>query len=402
GCVTQAYRGLFVYALSHVLYNACMIAGILFLYPLFGEKGLALGVVLGAFLHLAVQFPVLRAHRFVPYLSTRIDFSSIKEIVLVSLPRTLTLSMNQLVLIAIIAIASTIKEGSVSIFNFSYNLQSVPIIIIGVSYSVAAFPALIKFFSSGDKGGFAREIETAARIILFWSLPISFLFIVLRAQIVRVILGTGKFSWEDTRLTAAMLALFAVSLVAQSLMPLLVRGYYAAGHTKRPLYVNLFSHALIVGLAFGLIALVREWPDFRYFIESLFRVSDLAGTEVLMLALAYSIGSLTNVFLLFRIFERDMAPGLFSRVKRTFFESFAASFLMGFAAYQFLDVFDDIFRLDTFMGVFLQGLFSGLIGIAVGLIVLKLLGSEELRQISEAMRHKFWRTKALAPEQQEL
>ena len=142
------------------------------------------------------------------------------------------------------AIASTLEEGSVSIFNFSYNLQSVPIVIIGVSYSVAAFPSLIKFFSSGNREGFISQIGDAARVIIFWSLPITFLFIVLRAQIVRVLLGSGAFSWSDTRLTAAMLAIFAVSLIAQNLLPLLIRGYYAAGNTRRPLLVNLFRTPL--------------------------------------------------------------------------------------------------------------------------------------------------------------
>lgn len=400
GSVTQAFRKFFVYALSPVLYNAGIIVGVLFFYPIFGDNGLAFGVILGALLHLAIQLPVLRAHRFLPSFSFRVDWAPLRQVIFVSLPRTLTLSLNQLSLVAIVAIASTLEEGSVSVFNFAFNLQSVPIVIIGISYSVAAFPALIKFFSANDRGGFAEEIKTAARTIIFWSLPLTFLFIVLRAQIVRVLYGSGNFSWDDTRLTAAMLALFAVSLVAQNLQPLLVRGYYAAGDTRRPLLVNLFSYTLIIGLAFGLIALIRFYPEFRYFIESLFRVTDIPGTEVLMLPLAYAIGSIVNVILLLRIFEREMAPGLIASVGRTFFESFAASFFMGFAAYEFLDVFDDVFNLETFWGVFMQGLSAGLLGILAGLLVLKLLGSREFTEIAQTLSKKFWRTKAIAPEQE--
>ncbi len=400
GSVTQSFRKFFIYALSPVFYNVGIIIGIVFFYPVFGANGLAYGVVLGALLHLGIQFPVLAKHRFVPKFSFPIDFKSIREIVTVSLPRTLTLSLNQLALIVIIAIASTIEEGSVSIFNFSYNLQSVPLVIIGVSYSVAAFPSLIKFFSLGDKPGFMAQVTSAARVIIFWSLPITFLFIVLRAQIVRVILGSGAFSWDDTRLTAAMLALFALSLLAQNLIPLFIRGYYAIGDTRRPLAVNLFSYFLIIALSFGLIFLVRTFPELRYFIESLLRVTDVPGTEILMLPLAYSIGSIVNIILLFRIFERDMVGGLYQSVRQTIFQSFSASFLMGFTAYQFLDVFDNIFNINTFLGIFMQGLFSGILGIFVGLLVLKLLGSQELEEIRLALHHKFWRAKAIAPEQE--
>lgn len=124
GSITQAFRRFFVYALSPVLYNIGIIIGIVFFYPIFGLPGLAYGVLLGALLHLAIQIPVLLSRRFLPSISFNIDFSSIKQIVLTSLPRTITLSLNQLSLIVIVAIASLIEEGSVSVFNFSYNLQS--------------------------------------------------------------------------------------------------------------------------------------------------------------------------------------------------------------------------------------------------------------------------------------
>ena len=63
-------------------------------------------------------------------------------------------------------------------------------------------------------------------------MPAVVLFIVLRAQIVRSVLGSGAFDWADTKLTAAALALFSISLIAQSLNLLFVRGYYASGNTK--------------------------------------------------------------------------------------------------------------------------------------------------------------------------
>ncbi len=83
-------------------------------------------------------------------------------------------------------------------------------------------------------------------------------------------------------------------------------------------------------------------------------------------------------------------------------QGFAASFIMGFAAYQFLNAFDKIFDINTFKGIFSQGLLAGLFGVAVGAVLYKLLGSREFDEVAEGLRHKFWKSKAIAPEQEVL
>ena len=246
-----------------------------------GLNGLGLGVVLGAFLHLAIQIPVIIQTGFAPVFRLRIDLREIFEVIKISLPRTITLSLSNITILVLISFASSLGEGSISVFNLSFNLQSVPLSIIGVSYSVAAFPTLARFFSSGDRNKFAEHIVIATRHIIFWSVPAIFLFIVLRAQIVRTILGSGRFSWEDTRLTAAALALFAISILAQGLILLFVRGYYAAGITKRPLIINTFSSILIIVLALFFVNLFDSSDVFRYFTQSLLRIGDLPNTSVI-------------------------------------------------------------------------------------------------------------------------
>jgi len=125
--------------------------------------------------------------------------------------------------------------GSVSVLQFAFNLQSVPLAIIGVSYSVAAFPTLAELLAKQKQLDFNLYVLTAIRHIIFWSLPIVALVIVLRAQIVRVLLGSGSFDWDDTRLTAAVLAVFVVTLTMQAILLLLTRALYAGGRTMLPL-----------------------------------------------------------------------------------------------------------------------------------------------------------------------
>ena len=402
GSVTQLFRKFLVYALCPVMYNLGIIIGILVFYPIFGVEGLAMGVVIGALLHLSIQIPVMIKDGLMPKFSFSVDFQQIKKVFSLSLPRTLGLALNHIALIVIVAQASMIKEGSISIFNLSLALQSVPLGIIGASYSVAAFPTLAKLFSKQNYESFVEHIGTAVRQIIFWSLPISFLFIVLRAQIVRVILGSGSFSWSDTRLTAATLALFVISLVSQSMVLLFTRGFYAAGKTTRPLLVNLFTSVFIIVLSYSLLCVYRTFPSFQYFIESLFRVSDIKGTAILMLPLAYSLGTMLNFFLLWILFKKDfLGKDTYDFMFKTIFQSFVASFFIGYVAYLLLEVGAVVFNLNTFFGVLFQGLVAGFGGVVAGICVLLLIKNKEIIEIKNALKTKFWKEKVLVQSSEE-
>jgi len=404
GTVTQLFRKFFIYALSPILYNVGIIIGVIFIYPVLGIYGLALGVALGAFMHFAVQVLASNSSGFKPKLSLSpfaINFKDIRKVALTSLPRTLGLSFNNIALIFIISLASSLKTGSISVFNFSFNLQSVPLNIIGISYAVAAFPILTKSISLGKMDEFKNHLKSAARAITFWSIPVIFLFIVVRAQIVRVILGSGSFSWENTRLVAACLAVFSVSVLAQGLITLLSRAYYAKGDTKRPLVINFLSSVLIIILAYLFIHIFEHWLFFRYFIESILKVEDIPGTEVLMLPLAYSTGTILNAVIYWYFVRKDFMKGV-SFITNTFFQSLGASFFLGVVAYLSLNILSPIFGTVTFWGIFLQGFISGILGIAAAILVLYLLKSEELKDVLKTLKTKFWDVKVIAPTQEEL
>src|ERR1035437_8228657 len=176
GTVTQLFRKFFIYSLSPIFYNLGIIVGILYFYPTFGIYGLAFGVVLGALLHFLIQAIASSGCGFAPRFSRSINFTEIRRAVIISLPRTLGLAFNNISLIVIIALGSFLKSGSISVFNLSFNLQSVPMNIIGISYAVAAFPTLAKSFSGGKIDVFKNHLKSAARQIAFWSLPVTFLF----------------------------------------------------------------------------------------------------------------------------------------------------------------------------------------------------------------------------------
>ncbi len=401
--ITQSFQNFLVYAISPVLYNIGIVIGLVVFYPMFDDlKGLALGVVLGAFLHMAIQLPVVIKHGFMPRFIIRFSLKEIKGVATLALPRTLGLSAQQLALFVLVALASSMAIGSISVFQLAFNLQSVPLSIIGVSYSVAAFPTLARLYSKRKMNRFVKQVLTAVRHIVFWSFPIMFLFIVLRAQIVRTILGAGEFDWSDTRLTAAILAIFAVSVIAQSLILLMVRAYYAAGNTKVPVLINTISAIFIILLAYFFNHLFSQFDVIRYFFEALLRVENISGTNVLALPFAYSTGMIMNVFLLWHFFKKDFVVKQTDRLQQTFRHSLYGAFVMGFISYNLLDVFDDVLDLNTFFGIFLQGALAGIGGIVFGIALLKVMKNHEIKEIQKALHRKFWKTKTVLPDQTKL
>ncbi len=395
--LTQMNHRFLLYALSPILYNISIILGIVLFYPIMGITGLALGVVIGAFLHLFVQVPYMKKEGLVPSLTFRIEWKKIGNVFANALPRMVTLSSSQLATFFLVSLASLMAVGSISVFTLAFNLQSVPLTIIGASYTSAVFPSLSRLIVQGKRSEFLEKIIASAQHIIFWSVPLMVLFVVLRAQIVRVIYGAGAFDWNDTKLTAAVLALFVISTVAQSLILLFVRSYYAEGKTAQPLLISVISGGLIALFGYIFVKFFFTFPIFKFFVESLLRVGGQRGTSVLMLALAYSLGVIINMIVLWIFFERKN-KGFSKPVLSTLFHSLSASIIMGYMSFLSLRVFANFFPLTKVWGVFLQGLFSGIIGIAVGIIILHLLGNKELKVVLNTLHTRIWKTNVPPPE----
>ena len=399
--VNQSRKIFVVSAVSPLLYNCAIIFGIIFLYPHYGLPGLVLGVILGSLFHMAIQIPSIAVCGLRLRFITKIDWKLVKEVMTLSIPRTFTLAGNQLSMTSLFYLASFMTAGSISVLALSYNLQSVPLAIIGLSYSSAAFPTLAKLYSEGKKSEFVSHVVSAARHIIFWSIPVAILFVVLRAQIIRVIFGSGNFNWDSTRLTAASLALFSLSVTAQSLELLFVRGFYSAGMTKKPLTISTITSVLAFVFALGLNHLFNTSSTFRIVFENIFRVGGVPGTETLMLPLAFTLAALIQIIWLWRLFEKDFS-GFGRTLMRTLFDSLSASLVMGYVAYVSLDFFAKFLKLSTLMGIFLQGFISGVCGIISAIIILYLLKNTEIKEITKALQHKIFKIGTVVPEQTEL
>ncbi|MBI1974258.1 MAG: hypothetical protein HYS51_00125 [Candidatus Zambryskibacteria bacterium] len=394
GSITQAYGRFTVYALAPVLYNAGIVLGVLVFATKLGVLGVALGVIIGALFHVFIQVPSVMSLGLFPRLRF-IDWKMIKNVVTISLPRTLTLSMSQLSAIFLISLASLMSAGSISVLYFSINLMTAPLSLIGVSYSLAAFPTLSRNFKERNFEAFKNQMRATARFIIFWSLPLTALIVILRAQIVRVLLGSGQFGWEDTRLVAAALALFIISSLSQSLLLLFMRGFYSAGFTRKPFFINLVSTIVLFFLAWSSVKLFYASEFIRHWTATVLRVQNLPDTAVLVLPLAFSLATILNSVILWAAFEREF-PGFSRGIARTLFDSLGASFIIGVVAYLALKIFGPLFNTATLPGIFAQGFLSGITALVAGVAVLLALKNKELSEIWDAVRQKFVKTRVIA------
>ncbi len=397
GVVTQAERRFVLYALSPLLYNLGIIIGVVLLYPLYGLNGVVVGVVAGAIGHLAVQYPLVRKSSLRFDFARSIDWRAIRELILAALPRAATLSAHQLSLFVLIAIATMMTVGSVAVFQLAFNLQSVPLAIIGMSYSVAAFPMLAECMAKNDRANFVEHVVSALRHIIFWSLPAIGLIIVLRAQMVRALFGSGNFDWDDTRLTAAVVALLVVSLVGQSLLLLFVRAFYAAGRMALPLLIAIVGVVVTVVSAFFFDYAFTEWPFLLVALEELLRLTEVSGTEVLVIPLAFTFGVLVEAVLLVLIFARNF--GLpFGILGKLFLKSTFAALAGAGSAYLTLQFIVDGVNQETLIGIVLQGTAAGFVGLCAVVLAYAAVRSRELAELYASFRARLFKADVIAPQ----
>lgn len=376
GGILNSLKRFLVYSLAPIFYNCGIIIGALFLYPLMGISGLAWGVVLGAFFHMIVQYPAVKMSGYKFILNFNWKDNHLKKVARLMIPRTMSLAVTQINLLIITILASTLVSGSLSIFNFANNLQSFPIGIFAVPFALAVFPTLSHFAAGDDRERFIGSISQTFRQILFFIIPSTILILVLRAQIVRVILGSGRFDWNDTILTFQSLGIFAVSLFAQCLIPLLARAFFALHNTVIPFVAGIISEAFNLGLA---LLLARSYG-------------------VLGLVWAFSISNIVEFFLLLFILRARMGSLDDKNIIKATFQISLAAIAGGAVAQLTKYLISPYINLETFMGVFTQMLASGLLGVGIYLAISRYFELPEFDSLKKLISLKYFWARQSIPE----
>ncbi len=376
GGVLQSFKRFLMFSFAPIMYNIGIIFGAVFLIDYINIYGLAIGVIIGAFLHMMIQLPVAirLGFRYRPVF--QLWNKDIRKIGRMMLPRTMGLATMQLNLIVVTVLGSSLTAGSIAVYNFATNLQSFPLGLFGISFALAAFPAMSLSFAKRDLTDFKKHFEDTLRQILFFIIPFTLIFIILRMQIVRVVLGSGQFSWEDTILTANTLGIFSLSLFAQSLIPLVARAFYSMQNTLIPFLMSLIS--TIVNIVLSLI-FVKYWSVLG--LAAAFTISNVLNIALLMFALRKKVGRLE-------------VPRILKTLGKISVAGVAMAVVMQLAKYPMAMLVD----MEKFWGIFLQGLVAGLLGIGVFILIAHLLKVEELQRLKQGLAKRIFRKASLAKE----
>ena len=280
--ILHSFKRFIIPALAPVFMN---IGVIVFIYLFTDDLGIyapAWGTVFGALIHLLIQLPFVReiGFKYKPYFS--IKHEGVKEIYRLTWPRIFGQAGMRFLVPLNTNLALFISPASNVILTFADDIQNLPVRIFGVSIGQAALPIFVnslKDDENADQSEFKILLLKTIRQVVYFVLPVSVLFFVLRVPLIRLAYGASKYSWEATVMTSYTLGFFSISLIFQSLSIVLTRGFYALKDTKTPLIWSIIS--VVVNAVCAI-----------YFVRTL-------ELGVWSLALAFSIGSMVNVIGLF-------------------------------------------------------------------------------------------------------
>ncbi|MDA0207810.1 MAG: murein biosynthesis integral membrane protein MurJ [bacterium] len=361
GSALQGAKVFLPYAIAPIFYNLGIILGSIFLVPIFGLNGLAFGVIGGAFFHLMIQLIGLYAVGYRYRLLFRFRDASLRYIAGHLPPRVMGLAIGQVNLLAMTAIASTLTVGAVTMLQFAYNIFFFPLGVIGVSYAIAAFPSLCEKAGKRDTADFRDILSLTMRQMLLFMVPATILFYGLRMQIVRVAVGAGAYDWAETIQTANVMGWLVMGLIAHGLIFLLVRAFFAKNDSMTPFIVGLMSTTIFIASALLLT------PHY----------------QIQGIAIAYSGSAVLQAIALFALLSSRIKADGFSDVLNALIKFSIAGIVTAGSLQGFKTIATETlgFTLNTFWGVFGQGLFAGSLAFIVYIALLYVLRAEELLSI---------------------
>lgn len=232
GAVLQGKHHFLAYAVSPMLYNLGICFGILFLTPI-------QGVIIGAALHLGIRLIATIRLKYIPRLSTTAFRSDeVKHTLYLIGPRIVGLLSIQATLWTYNAVGSTLEAGSVAVFNFARNFQSLPVSFIGIALATVLFPLLAQDFAQTNLTNLLNNTRKALRMIIFLTLPAMIGMMFVSQSLVSVFLGGGEFDQIAIQQTSWALIIFSLVIPLESIQHILARLFYAQHNTKTPAWIG--------------------------------------------------------------------------------------------------------------------------------------------------------------------
>lgn len=313
--VQQAMGRFFFYALAPAIYNLSIIGGILFLAGDHDILGVVYGVIIGSILQLLVAAIGLRGLDVKYHWGINWKHRGLQEVRKLLPQRSTDQGMDYFTNLIEISLANRTGVGMINAWEVAYTLHFVPINLIGVALSTAAFPQMTERINQGRPDLFKTEFSQMMRLLVWLAIPTAVIAFFTRGYLVRLLVAEGNSMISD------LLGLLAIAIIFRALFHLLSRAFYADHDTRTPLLVSIYSVALNIVLAIFLV------------------LPNLGGYGVLGLAIAKSVTSVFEVIVLMIILMKRFIGIFGSRFIRSMAKMVSASGLMSIVIYSLVLLF---------------------------------------------------------------
>ena len=217
--------------------------------PHFGKKaltGFAIGTLIGGLAQLCVQFPSLRrvGYRFKPDFNWRDP--GVKKVLELMWPAVISGSVVQfnVMLNSIFASYLVTKDGPVTWLNYSFRLIQLPLGLFGVAVATITLPAMSRLATEGISDGFKSTLARGLKLVFLMTIPSAVGMALLAEPIISLIYERGKFTPEDTAMTAVALRTYAWGLVFYSGIKVIQPAFYAIERRFVPLTISIVAVAV--------------------------------------------------------------------------------------------------------------------------------------------------------------
>jgi putative peptidoglycan lipid II flippase len=249
GSVLHGFKHFFLPALAPVMYPLGVIASALWLVPIWGVRGLALGAIAGSVLHLAVKIPGLLHYGFRWRWVLGLRSPSLRRVLVLMAPRVLDLGVFHVTILATSNLASRLMAGSVSALEWGWDFMQLPETMIGTAFGVVALPTLSELAARSDVSGMRSTLGETLRAVLALTMPAAAMLILLGRPLVQSLYQRGAFGPASTDAVLNPLRFYAVGLVGHSCLELAARAFFAQQDTLTPLLIAIGSAVVNVLLA---------------------------------------------------------------------------------------------------------------------------------------------------------
>jgi putative peptidoglycan lipid II flippase len=245
GGILNTWRQFRIPAFTPVLLNLSFISASLFVAPYMAQPvyALALAVVVGGILQVALQLPALRRVGMLPRIGANpfsaLRDSGVRRVLKQMGPAIFAVSVAQISLIINTNIASRLEKGSVSWLSYADRLMEFPTALLGVALGTILLPSLAKAHATGDQTEYSSLLDWGLRLTFLIALPSAVGLATLSEPLTTTLFHYGKFDAQSVAMTGRALIAYGVGLIGLILVKILAPGFYAKQDIKTPVRIGI-------------------------------------------------------------------------------------------------------------------------------------------------------------------